>query len=70
MGATRVLQPMTPDALRAWQARMGLSTRTAPELLGVARRTYMDWLSGATAISRVVALACAALEAGLRPVGG
>lgn len=56
---------MTPADLRAWQARMGLTTRSAPGALGVGRTAYQSWLSGATAPSRVVALACAALEAGL-----
>ena len=58
-----------PDHLRAWQERMHLTTYTAPIKLGVGRRTYMAWLSGETAISRVAALACAAVEAGLPPIG-
>ena len=56
---------MTPNELREWQTQMGLNTYTAPQALGVGRRTYMEWLSGETAISRVAALACAALAAGL-----
>ena len=67
---------MTPADLRAWQARMGISAREAARRLGVAAGTYQDWVTGKSrtsgkpvAPSRTVALACAALEAGLQPVG-
>jgi transcriptional regulator with XRE-family HTH domain len=63
---------MTPDELRAWQAHMGYTYDTAAQALGVSRGTYADWVRGESrttgkpiAISRVVALACAALAAGL-----
>ena len=62
---------MTPDDLRAWQARMGYTYDTAAAALGVSRGTYADWVAGRSRttgkpiqISRLVALACAALEAG------
>lgn len=67
---------MTPDDLRAWQERMEISALEASRRLGVAYGTYRDWIAGASRttgkavrITRVVALACAALEAGLAPVG-
>ncbi len=63
---------MTPADLLAWQTRMGLSGRAAAKLLGVSAATYQDWVSGKSRStgkpvqpSRLVALACAALEAGL-----
>ena len=63
---------MTPDDLRAWQARMGYTYDTAAAALGVSRGTYADWVAGRSRttgkpiqISRLVALACAALEAGI-----
>ena len=63
---------MTPDDLRAWQAHMGISVREAARRLGVAPATYQDWVTGTSRtsgkpvrISRLVALACAALSAGL-----
>ena len=63
---------MTPDDLRAWQARMGYTYDTAAEALGVSRSTYAEWLAGKSRttgkpvqISRLVALACTALAAGL-----
>lgn len=67
---------MTPGALRAWQAHMGISAREAARLLGVASATYQDWVTGksrtsgkSVAPSHTVALACAALAAGLEPWG-
>lgn len=63
---------MTPSDLRAWQAHMGLTYDSASAALGVSRGTYADWLAGRSRttgkpikISRLVALACAALAAGM-----
>lgn len=63
---------MTPEDMRAWQARMGYTYDTAAAALGVSRGTYADWLAGTSRttgkpikISRLVALACAALAAGM-----
>ena len=65
---------MTPTELRTWQAHMGYTYETAAQALGVSRSTYADWLAGRSRttgkpikISRLVALACAALAAGLEP---
>ncbi|VFR81344.1 hypothetical protein RAN3_2561 [plant metagenome] len=60
---------MTADELRAWADRQGLTFDTAAATLGVGRRTYARWASGEVDISRIVALACAAVEAGLPPLG-
>ena len=50
---------------------MGISGREAARRLGVAPGTYQDWVTGTSRttgrpikISRIVALACAALAAG------
>ena len=63
---------MTPSDLRAWKAHMGYTYDTGAAALGVSRGTYADWLAGRSRttgkpikISRIVALACAALAAGL-----
>ena len=56
---------MTPDQLRAWLDRMGYSNYRAAKELCVSKTTVANWLNGTAPISRVVALACAALEAGL-----
>ena len=63
---------MTPADLRAWQAQMGYTYDTAAAALGVSRGTYADWVAGRSrttgkpiTISRLVALACAALAVGV-----
>lgn len=63
---------MTPRDLRACQAHMGYTYETAADALGVSRSTYADWVAGRSRttgkpikISSLVALACAALAAGL-----
>lgn len=68
---------MTPADLRAWQAQMGYTTRAAAKALDVSPATYQDWISGTSRntgrpvkISLTVGLACAALAAGLTPLGG
>ena len=65
---------MTHDDLRAWQARMGYTYDTAAAALGVSRATYAEWVRGKSRTtgkpvtpSLTVALACAALAAGLEP---
>ena len=68
---------MTPADLKAWQDGQALSYRAAAKALGVSPATYFDWLSGTsrntgkpiTKLSRTVALACAAIECGLKPIG-
>lgn len=63
---------MTPDDFRAWHNAMGYTYNTGAAALGVSRGTYADWLAGRSRttgkpiqISRTVALACAALAAGI-----
>jgi len=54
---------MTADQLRTWQAAMGLTQQQAAVAIGVSLATYKRWL--VTGPSRLAALACAALAAGL-----
>ena len=68
---------MTSADLRAWQAHMGYTYNTAAAALGVSRSSYADWIAGRSRttgkpiqVSRLVALACAALAAGLSPWSG
>jgi transcriptional regulator with XRE-family HTH domain len=68
---------MTPDELRAWRQRLGLSQRQAAEALGVGHTMYGHYERGYrkdgpegrrdVAIPRTVALACAAIAYGLPP---
>ena len=74
--ANRERQRMKPSDLRAWQVRMGITGLAASELLGVSYAAYKDWRRGISRTTgkpieagRAVALACAALEAGLSPIG-
>lgn len=66
---------MTPQQLQAWQDAQGFTCRTAAQALGVSPATYFDWLQGTSRnsgkpvqIKRVVALACAAIAAGIKPL--
>ena len=76
IAANRKGERMTPSDMRAWQERMGITGLAASELLGVSYAAYKDWRRGISRTTgkpieagRAVALACAALEAGLRPIG-
>ena len=67
---------MTPAQFNAWLAEMGLSERRAAELLGVARSSVQDWRRGVNRttgepmkLPAMLGLACAAIRAGLAPVG-
>lgn len=61
---------MKPSDLRAWQTHMGYTYETAAEALGISRSGFAKLLAGAHPIDKRTALACAALKAGLRPLGG
>jgi transcriptional regulator with XRE-family HTH domain len=56
---------MTPNDLRAWQARMGFTYETAAEALGISRSGFAKLLAGDHPIDKRTALACAALAAGV-----
>lgn len=68
---------MTSSRLRRWRLGRGFSLTRAAEELGVSRRTYCEWESGLTRntkqpvrLTRLLGLACRAIEAGLEPIGG
>ncbi|WP_287740071.1 hypothetical protein [Diaphorobacter sp.] len=68
---------MTHADFLAWHERMGYTYDTGAAALGVNRSTYANLLAGhrrdsgtPVVYDRRTALACAALEAGLRPLGG
>lgn len=65
---------MTPDDLRAWRKRLGLSQVQAATALGLSVSRIIDYERGTTRgrenaapIPRVVELACAAIEIQTRP---
>ncbi len=63
-----------PQALRDWQARMGFTYDTAAAALGMSRSAYANMVAiGAepSYIPRIdlrTALACAAIERGIKPI--
>ena len=67
---------MTPQQLHAWREALGLTQRAAAAQLGMTLPTYQrlergsDWQTDKPVrITRAVALACAAIRAGLAPEG-
>lgn len=68
---------MTPEQLKAWRKDMGLIQANAAKALGLSKDTIVTYEGGVNrktgepvVIPRVVALACAAVRAGLDPEGG
>ena len=65
---------MTPAALKSWRSRLKLTQEGAAEALGVPFHTYRAWEGEdkrrqvRPGHSGLVALACAAVSKGLRPV--
>lgn len=73
---------MTPEQFRAWRAALGLTQRQAAAKLGLSVSMVKNYESGhlrrrdahtgeliEVEIPRTVALACAAIAAGLKPIG-
>lgn len=62
---------MTHDGIRSWRLSLGLSQRKAAHAIGVSERMYIYYERGqredgrSVAIPKTVALACAAVSAGL-----
>jgi len=67
---------MNKENFKTWRKKMGFTQQQAADALGLFRNTITNYERGARAedgraviIPRTVALACAAVEAGLKPVG-
>lgn len=60
---------MTPADLRTWQSTMGYTYETAAEALGMSRSGYAKLLRHDANIDKRTALACAAILAGVKPIG-
>lgn len=68
---------MTPEEFKRWRKALGFSQERAAAALGMSRSMVVNYEAGKrredgrlVEIPRVVALACAAVAAGLEPVGG
>ncbi len=67
---------MTPATFRSWRKSLGLTQQGAAEAIGVSKGSVLLYEAGKrrddgrpVEIPRTVALACAAVSAGLEPVG-
>lgn len=60
---------MTADEFKAWRTEHNMPLKEAAEALGTTLRAVQYWEAGDRPISRTVALACAAVQAGLAPFG-
>lgn len=60
---------MTADEFKAWRTERNMTLKEAAEALGTTLRAVQYWEAGDRPISRTVALACAAVQAGLAPIG-
>jgi len=67
---------MNNEQFKAWRKKMNLTQQQAADRLGLYRMTIVNYERGTrlengneVTIPRTVALACAAIEAGLKPVG-
>lgn len=61
---------MTRDDMRRWRKELGLNQTQAAKMLGYAeRRSVVRWEGNEKRIPRHIALACAAIAAGLAPYG-
>jgi hypothetical protein len=49
------------SAFEAWMQKVGASNETAAQMLGVTRRTIINYRTGSKPVSKVVTLACVAL---------
>ena len=60
---------MTADEFKAWRKRVNKTQQEAADELGSTKRSVQGWEDGSQPIKRSIALACAAIEAGLKPIG-
>jgi transcriptional regulator with XRE-family HTH domain len=60
---------MTGEDFKTWRKAMGLTQQQAADAIGVTKRSVQLWEADDQPVSRTVALACAALAAGLKPLG-
>lgn len=60
---------MTPTEFREWRERLGLNRVEAADALGMGRNQPKRYEEGQP-IPKYVALACAAIALGVKPIGG
>ncbi|MBY6265103.1 XRE family transcriptional regulator [Azospirillum sp. 412522] len=62
MQGTPEVPEWTPEDLKAWRGRMGMTQAAAADVLGISRRSYIDREKPEARISRETVLACLYLE--------
>jgi transcriptional regulator with XRE-family HTH domain len=60
---------MNADALLAWRKRLNLTQEEAARRLGCGRRTLVQYERGESPVPKTIALAAAAIERGIQPIG-
>lgn len=65
----RSTAPTTPDDVRAWRDRLGLTQQQAAVRIGSSRDRVMKFETEGAPVPLTTALAMAAVEAGLKPLG-
>lgn len=60
---------MTAEEFKTWRSRLDMTQQDAADTLGVTKRSVQGWEDGTQPIKRSIALACAAVQAGLKPIG-
>jgi DNA-binding XRE family transcriptional regulator len=60
---------MTHEEIKLWRKRLGMTQQQAGDAIGVTKRSIQLFEAGDQPVSRTIALACAAVEAGLKPIG-
>lgn len=60
---------MNGEEFKTWRKGQNLTQQEAADALGVTKRSVQLWEADERPISRTVALACAAVQAGLAPFG-
>lgn len=60
---------MTADEFKTWRKGLKLTQQEAADAIGITKRSVQLYEAGTQPVSRTIALACAAIAAGLSPVG-
>lgn len=60
---------MTAEALSAWRSRLDLTQAAAADAIGCGRRSWQMWETGQSPVPKYIALACAAVAKGVKPIG-
>lgn len=69
LSVTGVGSEMDHKKLKKWRTDLGMTQREAAECLGYARESYIRLERGHKPITLTCRLACAAIAAGLSPLG-